>query len=143
MGYELSIKGESGTIRIVDDTGHLIKRVKFDIYQKDKLANDRSEQLFNSVRIEGLLNEKTTDSARDILEWSKKTEREEIYRTVSIQIKSGGKLIRDYYLKDMFCVSYEEIFDEYDKEDKGEEMGGTFILEMKQRNGSINTIVVE
>ena len=140
MGYELSIKGESGTIRIADDTGQLIKRVKFDIYQKNKLANDRSEQLFNSVRIEGLLNETTTDSAKDILEWSKKTEREEIYRTVSIQIKKGGKLIRDYYLKDMFCVSYEEIFDEYEG---GKTLEGTFILEMKQRNGSINTIVVE
>ena len=140
MGYELSIKGESGTIRIADDTGQLIKRVKFDIYQKDKLANDRSEQLFNSVRIEGLLNETTTDSAKDILEWSKKTEREEIYRTVSIQIKKGGKLIRDYYLKDMFCVRYEEIFDEYEG---GKTLEGTFILEMKQRNGSINTIVVE
>ena len=140
MGYELSIKGESGTIRIADDNGQVIKRVKFDIYQKDKLANDRSEQLFNSVRIEGLLNEIATDSAKDILEWSKKTEREEIYRTVLIQIKKGGKLIRDYYLKDMFCVSYEEIFDGYDE---GEKMDGTFILEMKQRNGSINTIVVE
>ena len=43
----------------------------------------------------------------------------------------------------MYCTSYQEIFDEYTDSTGGAgDSIGRFVLEMKQRKGSIGTIVV-
>ena len=72
-----------------------------------------------------------------------KTDKANVYKTVSIQVYNQQELLRDYYLKEMYCTSYEEIFNEYIASD-GEEGDsiGSFVLVMKQRKGSIETIVV-
>ena len=49
MYYKLFIEGDSGEkIEITDHT--VIQNVEFNLYQNDKLANDRSDQLFADVR---------------------------------------------------------------------------------------------
>jgi len=56
MRYELCIEGDGGNIDIKHKD--VIQKVDVKIYQKDKSANDRSDQLFGEVTIQGLLNEK-------------------------------------------------------------------------------------
>ena len=57
MRYELCIEGDGGNIDIKHKD--VIQKVDVKIYQKDKSANDRSDQLFGEVTIQGLLNEKS------------------------------------------------------------------------------------
>ena len=42
----------------------------------------------------------------------------------------------------MYCTSYQEVFDENEKAVEADSIG-YFILELKQRKGSIDTIVVD
>jgi len=140
MNYELCIESETGKISIKDET--VIKKIDFKIFQNDKSANDRSDQLFNTLTIQGILTDKSQNETREILEWSKKTDKTNVYKTVSIKVYNQKELLRDYYLKDMFCTSYQEIFNEMEDQINNDSIG-MFILEMKQRKGSINTIHVE
>lgn len=141
MKYKLCIEGDSGKINITDPD--VIKRIDIKISQSDKSANDRSDQLFGDLVIQGLLNDKSQQETKEIFEWSMKTDKANVYKTVSIQVYNQEELLRDYYLKDMYCTSYEEIFDEYqDGSGKAGDSIGSFVLEMKQRKGSIGTIVV-
>lgn len=141
MKYKLCIEGDSGKINITDPD--VIKRIDIKISQNDKSANDRSDQLFGDLVIQGLLNDKSQQETKEIFEWSMKTDKASVYKTVSIQVYNQDELLRDYYLKDMYCTSYEEKFDEYSSESGGSgDSIGSFILEMKQRKGSIGTIVV-
>lgn len=143
MKYKLCIEGENGKIDITDPD--VIKKINIKVFQNDKSANDRSDQLFGELTIRGLLNDKSQNETREIFDWSKKTDKASVYKTVSIQVYNQEELLRDYYLKDMYCTSYEEIFDEYVGQDGGQggDSIGSFVLEMKQRKGSIDTIVVE
>lgn len=143
MKYKLCIEGENGKIDITDPD--VIKKINIKVFQNDKSANDRSDQLFGELIIRGLLNDKSQKETREIFEWSKKTDKASVYKTVSIQVYNQEELLRDYYLKEMYCTSYEEIFDEYVNQQGGQggDSIGSFILEMKQRKGSIDTIVVE
>ncbi len=141
MKYKLCIEGDSGKINITDPD--VIKKINIKISQSDKSANDRSDQLFGDLVIQGLLNDKSQQETKEIFEWSMKTDKASVYKTVSIQVYNQDELLRDYYLKDMYCTSYEEIFDEYpDGSGNGADSIGSFVLEMKQRKGSIGTIVV-
>ncbi len=141
MKYRLCIEGDSGKINITNPD--VIKKINIKISQSDKSANDRSDQLFGDLVIQGLLNDKSQQETKEIFEWSMKTDKANVYKTVSIQVYNQDELLRDYFLKDMYCTSYEEIFDEYrDGSGSGADSIGSFILEMKQRKGSIETIVV-
>lgn len=146
MRYSLCIEGANGKIDITKNS-EVIKKINIKVFQNDKSANDRSEQLFGELTICGLLNEKSQNATKEIFEWSKKTDKASVYKTVSIQVYNQQELLRDYYLKDMYCTSYEEIFDEYTNQSSDNEVAkdsiGSFVLKMKQRNGSIETIVVE
>lgn len=142
MEYRLCIEGESGKINITDP--NVIKKVDIKIFQSDKSSNDRSDQLFNELAVYGILNDKSQKETKEIFEWSKKTDKANVYKTVSIQVYNQKELLRDYYLKDMYCTSYQEVFNEYAKgEGKDADSIGSFVLEMKQRKGAIDTIVVE
>jgi hypothetical protein len=141
MEYVLCIEGgENGSINITDKD--VIQKVDVKVYQNDKSANDRSDQLFGEVTIQGLLNDKSQKETKDIFDWVKKTDKQSVYKIVSIQVKDGEELIRDYYFKNMYCTSYQEIFDENAKAVVANSIG-YFILELKQRKGSIDTIVVD
>ena len=141
MKYKLCIEGDNGKINITDPD--VIKRINIKISQSDKSANDRSDQLFGDLVIQGLLNDKSQQETKEIFEWSMKTDKASVYKVVSIQVYNQDELLRDYYLKDMYCTSYEENFDEYqDGSGNGGDSIGSFVLEMKQRKGSIGTIVV-
>mgnify|MGYP000902315252 FL=1 len=140
MRYELCIEGDSGNIDIKHKD--IIQKVDVKIYQKDKSANDRSDQLFGEVTIQGLLNEKSQKETKEIFEWSKKIDKVSVYKIVSIKVYNKEELIRDYYFKDMYCTSYQEVFDENEKAVEADSIG-YFILELKQRKGSIDTIVVD
>lgn len=142
MEYKLCIEGVNGKIDITNT--QIIKKIDIRIYQSDKSANDRSDQLFSELTIYGLLNEKSKKETQEIFEWSKKTDKDNVYKTISIQVYNQKELVRDYYLKEMYCDSYEEIFEEYSSEQgQGADSIGSFILKMKQRKGAIDTIVVE
>ncbi len=142
MDYKLCIEGESGKIDITDP--NVIKKIDIRIFQSDKSANDRSDQLFCELTIYGVLNDKSQKETQGIFDWSKKTDKANVYKTVSIQVLNQQELLRDYYLKEMYCVSYQEIFNEYVAADgQGADSIGSFVLEMKQRKGAIDTIVVE
>ena len=140
MNYKLCIEGDNGIINITDED--VIQKVDVKVYQNDKSANDRSELLFGEVIIKGLLNDKSQKETKDIFEWTKKTDKASVYKTISIQVYAAQELIRDYYFKDMYCTSYQEVFDENNQNENTNSIG-YFILELKQRKGSINTIVVE
>lgn len=140
MYYKLCIEGDSGVINI--DHQDVIQKVEVKVYQVDKLANDRSDQLFAEVTIQGLLNEKSQKETRDIFEWNKKTDKVDAYKKVSIQVLDGNELIRDYYFKDMYSTCYHEVFNENMNAKEADSIG-YFILELKQRKGSIGTIVVD
>ena len=142
MRYKLCIEGDSGKINITDPD--VIKKINIKISQSDKSANDRSDQLFGDLVIQGVLNDKSQQETKELFEWSMKTDKASVYKIVSIQVYNQEELLRDYYLKDMYCTSYEENFDEY-KEGSGigADSIGSFVLQMKQRKGSIGTIVVE
>lgn len=140
MRYEICIESETGKISIKDET--IIKKIDFKIFQNDKSANDRSDQLFHTLIVQGTLTDTSQKESKEILEWSKKTDKANVYKTVSIKVYNQEELLRDYYLKDMFCTSYQEVFNELDESTDSDSIG-MFILEMKQRKGSINTINVE
>ena len=139
MKYILTIQGESGNIVIrSEDNNGIIKKVDFLISQDELDTSDKSERMFNTVVVRGTINDKTQSDTKELLEWSMKTAKTEAYKNVSLIIKKDEDVIRDYYMKDMFCTKYLEFFDEGSDSSKGE-----FILEMRQRKGSIETIVVE
>ena len=140
MRYELCIEGDGGNIDIKHKD--VIQKVDVKIYQKDKSANDRSDQLFGEVTIQGLLNEKSQKETKNIFEWTKKIDKASVYKIVSIKVYSKEELIRDYYFKDMYFTSYQEVFDENERAVEADSIG-YFILELKQRKGSIDTIVVD
>ena len=142
MNYKLCIEGENGKIDITDPD--VIKKIDIKVFQSDKSANDRSDQLFSELTIYGVLTDKSQKETQEIFEWSKKTDKANVYKTVSIQVYNQQELLRDYYLKEMYCVSYEESFNEYSSQvGKEADSIGSFVLEMKQRKGAIDTIVVE
>lgn len=132
MRYKLCIEGENGQIEI--DDPDVIKRIDIQISQRDKSENSRSDQLFGDLVIQGVLNLKSQQANKEILEWSMKTDKASVCKTVSIQVYYQDKLLRDYYLKDVFCAGYKEVFDEY-SEPKWQypDSIGTFVLEMKQK----------
>ena len=144
MYYKLFIEGDSGEkIEITDHT--VIQNAEFNLYQNDKLANDRSDQLFADVTVCGVLNDKSKNETKAISEWARKTDKANIYKKVDITVYESPKdsePIRDYFFKFMFCSSYYEKFLEHtDNENSG--AIGTFCLKMKQRKGEIDTIKVE
>ena len=131
MRYKLCIEGDSGKINITDPD--VIKKINIRI----------SQQLFGDLGIQGLLNDKSQQETKEIFEWSMKTDKASVYKAVSIQVYNQEELLRDYYLEDMYCTSYEENFDEYqDGSGSGADSIGSFVLKMKQKEGSIGTIVV-
>ena len=140
MRYKLCIEGENCKINIEDKD--VIQKIDIRVYQNDKSANDRSDQLFGEVTIQGLLNDKSQKETRDIFDWTKKTDKASVYKIVSILVYDGDEIIRDYYFKDMYCTSYQEVFNENNNDTEASSIG-YFVLELKQRKGSINTIVVE
>lgn len=142
MEYKLCIEGINGKIDITDT--QIIQKIDIRIYQSDKSSNDRSDQLFSELTIYGLLNDKSKKETQEIFEWSKKIDKANVYRIISLQVYNQKDLVRDYYLKEMYCDSYEEIFDECSSQDgpKADSIG-SFVLKMKQRKGAIDTIVVE
>jgi len=140
MYYTLRISGDSGDISITDKD--VIQKVDVKLFQNDKSANDRSDQLFGEVTIQGLLNDKSQKETKEIFDWVRKTDKASVYKKVSIVAKDGDELIRDYFFKDMYCTSYQEVFNEDNRAQDASSIG-YFVLELKQRKGSIDTIVVE
>ena len=137
MYYKLSIEDNSGKkIEITDKT--VIKKVDVVLFQNDNLANDRSDKIYADISISGEIGDKSLNETKEIFNWSKTTVKSQNYRTVSIQVyeaQDDKSVIRDFYFKEMYCFSYEEHFDNNEH--------GTFCLKLKQKNGEINTIVVE
>ena len=107
MNYKVCIEGDNGKINITDPT--VIKKISIKISQSDKSANDRSDQLFGDLVIQGVLTDKSQKETNELFEWSMKTDKSNVYKTVSIQVYNQNELLRDYYLKEMYCTSYEEI----------------------------------
>jgi len=141
MRYTLCIEGDSGKINITDP--NVIKKISIKISQSDESSNDRSEQMSGDLVIQGVLNDKSQQETKELFDWSMQTKKANVYKTVSIQVYDGDELIRDYYLKQMYCTSYEEVFDSYTPTgDQKKESIGSFVLVMKQLKGAIETIVV-
>ena len=144
MKYSLNISGgESEAINI--PTGTDILKVSFSIFQNDKGFTDRSDRLFNTVCIEGKIIDKTKQATKDILEWSKKTAKNDVYKSVEIKVYQGLEVIRDYFMKNMYCSSYTECMNEFidGASEDGNASFGTFKLELRQRSDSIDTIKVD
>ena len=72
MQYELRIEGEAGTIKLVSlaKNDSVIKKVEFVISQEKLDTNDRSENLFNTLVIEGELKDRPQQETKQRLEWS-------------------------------------------------------------------------
>ena len=144
MKYSLNISGgESEAINIPQGTD--ILRVSFSIFQNDKGFTDRSDRLFNTVCIEGKIRSETKQATKDILEWSKKTSKNDVYKSVEIKVYQESEVIRDYFMKNRYCTSYTECMDENieGNGNRGAAAFGTFKLELRQRSDAIDTIKVD
>lgn len=142
MRYELTIEGKPSNIVLKSlGTGdNIIKKVDFLISQENQETNSRAANLFHTLLIEGELKESTKRETRQLLEWSRQTENAKVYKNVTLIVKQDVEVIRNYYLKDMYCVSYQECFDD---EDSGKGDYGRFVLMMRQKKGSIDSINVQ
>jgi hypothetical protein len=143
MYYKLCIEGDSGE-KIEMSGENSIKTVEFNLYQDERLANDRSDQLYVDVIICGELCKENKQAVKAISDWSRKKDSASVYKTVSIQILRSDddeEPERDLYLKSMFCFSYKEEFSDAKNDD--DHSWGKFCLKMKQRKGEIKTIKVE
>lgn len=140
MQYSLNISGgESEAIDIAK--GNDILKVSFTIFQNDKGFNDRSDRLYNTVTIEGKIRSETKQATKDMLDWSKKIKGSEVYKSVEIKVYQSEEIIRDYFMKNMYCAAYTECMDEAISE--GNSTWGKFTLELRQRSGAIDTIKVD
>lgn len=146
MKYELKLEGESGIINLanIGKNDSIIKSADFLIEQANMATNDKSDQLFHTLVVKGEITDKSKKATKELLDWSMTTKQSEIYKNVTLKItQTQTELIRDYYIKDMFCVSYREYFDDSEGSDeKADSSKGSFILKMRQRKGSIETIKV-
>ena len=109
------------------------------------LSKNRAADVFSyldSEHQEMIIKTMTDVETKNIFEWTKKIDKASVYKIVSIKVYSKEELIRDYYFKDMYCTSYQEVFDENERAVEADSIG-YFILELKQRKGSIDTIVVD
>ncbi len=91
---------------------NIITNVKINIFEDDNKATERSDWLYNSVEIEGELSTYAREATQKIFEWSKKTKRDDVYKTVEIVVKDKGERIRKYTIPQMFCHCYTESFAE-------------------------------
>ena len=144
MEYELNI---DGVTKIEANNPQIISMVDIKIYQHDKSANDRSDQLFADLTIQGVLDNRSKEQTKAMFDWSLKTDDDSVYKNVQIRVFDRKKVIRDYTLEDMFCASYREIIDEYVSQEQNDSVGlgrpiGSFVLEMKQRRGAAESIKV-
>lgn len=141
MKFKLCIEGSGeGGAKIDITDPDVITAISIKISQNDKSTNDRSDQLFGDLVIKGSINENSAKEIKKIFEWSKKTDKASVYKIVAIQVFSNDtELLRDYYLKDIYCTSYQESFVNNDTNDND----GTFELVMRQKKGSLHTIKVE
>ena len=141
MKYELKLEGESGTINLanIGDNDSIIKSADFLIEQEDLATNDKSDKLFHTLVVIGEITKESKEATKELLDWSITTKEAEIYKNVTLKIiKDKVGIMRDYYIKNMFCTSYREYFD-----DKKDSSTGSFVLKMRQRKGSIETIKVD
>lgn len=136
--YELSIEDNSEkTIEISVDG--IITNVKVVLFQNDDNSKNSSGRMNADVSISGIINDESLNQTKEILNWSKTTVAEQTYKSINIRVykdKHNKELIRDFYFQEMYCFSYEEHF-------KGGDDGSTFCLNLKQKNGKLDTIVVE
>lgn len=139
MTYELTIEGGPGTIKFPEAKDSGINKVDFLISQEILDTTDRSNSLFHTLVIEGEIKDKTKRETKELLDWSLKSAKDHTHRIVTLKIKEGEEVLRDYYLKEMFCVSYQEFFSE---DTNQRDSYGTFVLKLRQRKGAIDTIVV-
>lgn len=145
MRYELTIDGKPSKIELgsLGKDDNIINKVEFLISQKELETNARSENLFSTLLIEGELKDTTRSCTLQLLEWSLESEDTKVYKNVTLVIKKDKNTpLRNYYLKDMYCVSYQEYFTESSR-DGGEDTYGRFTLMMRQKKGSIETIDVQ
>ena len=145
MEYELSI---DGITKIEAKNPQMITMVDIKVYQHDRSANDRSDQLFADLTVQGVLDNRSKAQTKALFDWSLKTDDDSVYKNVQIRVIDNKKVIRDYTLEDMFCASYQETFDTFVPQTHDpsptaiKRSVGSFVLEMKQRRGSIETIKV-
>lgn len=145
MRYELTIEGKPNNIVIksLGKNDSVIRKVDFLLSQKELETNARSENLVHTLVIEGELKDTTKSATRQLLEWSLQSESSKAYKNVTLIVKKDADIVlRNYYLKDMYCVSYQENFCET-AGDGGEDTYGSFVLKMRQKKGSIETINVQ
>ena len=136
MRYELTV----GDIVLESNNDNVIRKVDFLISQENLETNDKSDSLFNTLVVEGEIKDSTQQKTKELLDWSMKTGKADVYKTVKLIVKKDEDVLRDYRLENMYCVSYQEFF-------HGDDSGrsdtyGKFILKMRQRKGLIGTINV-
>lgn len=137
MIYELTLEGGQGQISLngKDD----ISSVEFVVAQESTTSNDKSDRMASTIKVTGRIRTETKEATRELSEWSRKLDTENVYKTLSIIIKqTTDTVLRDIYMKNMFCVSYTERFS-----DEGEKQIGLFELCMRQKTGHLDTIKVE
>lgn len=142
MHYELSIEDNSEK-KIEISVDGIITNVKVVLSQNDDNSKSSSERMNANVSILGMIKNESLNQTKEILNWSKTTVTEQMYKSIIIRVykdknKKEGSLIRDFYFQEMYCFSYEEHF-----ESGSNDIYGTFCLNLKQVNGKVDTIVVE
>ena len=129
MEYILNI---SGVVKL-DGSKNSITNVEVKMFEDDNLASERSEWLYNTVVIEGVLDNHSQKETQQIFEWSKKTKRDDVYKVVEILVEQDEEKIRKYTIPQMFCDSYTESFSASNKDGKNVS-SGTWRLVLKQQH---------
>lgn len=145
MRYALTLKkGDSDKIVIeTKDNDGRIASVEFSVAQTNATVEDHTNSLEGDVVIRGFIHEETKDLTSQLFQWSLATQTKDIYRSLLIEIYKDDDditVFRKVSMDEMFCVSYQESYEEKNDNSGADGSKGRFILKMRQKKGQIKTI---
>lgn len=137
MGFKLTVKGQSGEIVIPKE---FITGVKYSSDTPDDSnarATDLSLTLVIKGKIASAVHGEQENDTRKLAMWSLvPTEAVDAYRNATLEIISGGQMVRKISMPNAFVVDYSENY--------GDQEGtGTFELKIKQKKEKVKDVTVE
>lgn len=133
-GYKVTITQAGGTEICLDSTA--IQSIRFEVDTVNDNVKDRSEDVVNHVIVTGKITTDTKEATKNLLLWSLAKTSEEVYRNAEISIKiNQTDRVRKYSLDRVFCLDYNEQFNNGDEDN-------TFELKFAQRKDNMDGISV-
>ena len=135
-GFGVVIKNDDGSDYVtLDDKA--VKFVEFKLDTVEENVEDRSDDVINVITIKGNITPDTKDKVRKLALWAKEKQRNKVYKSVEVTLKTGGITLREYNLNFAFCVDYTETF-RSGRDAKELKQGNTFELIISQRKDDLD-----